>query len=241
MNKLSLTLLLILFPALAYAGDRGLDLSGPFAHKGAWMAGGNAGVSSHVEDNAGLSVVETYSGDGYGLKFSPYVAYLFKDNMAVGLRGLYKRNLLQLDEVSAKAGELSVDVKNYYYLSHKGGAEVFFRPYMPLGQSGRFALYADLALGMSLSEAKNTQLKADVLTGTWQKGFSVYVGVDPGISAFITDWMAVEVQLNLLNLGLSSTKQIHNQEDQGSDKRMRGNFMIDVTAISAGLSFYFGK
>jgi len=218
---------------------RGLDMSAPFIEKGTFFIGGNLGWSSHVENDIDFSIVSNYAGEGYRLHVSPVFGYVFRDNMALGIRAKYSRALFKIDEANVNSGQVKTDVKDYYYLAHKGSAEFFVRPYIPF--SKRFAIYADVCAGVRLSQAKNTQLKDGQTSGTWQKGFAIYGGVYPGLTAYLTSFMSIQVQVGLLTVDFANTNQIHNQTSDGENHFKKGNLMVDLTAISAGLTFDIGR
>jgi len=240
MNRRLIAFVFCIFVGItAFAQKRGLDMSAPFIGKGTFILEGNLGWSSHVEDDIDFSVVSGYNGGGYAFNASPVFAYVFRDNIALGIRAKYSRTLCKIDAAHVEAGQMKTDIKEYYYLSHKGSGEFFIRPYIPF--SSRFAIFADVCVGGSLSQSKNTQLQDGQTAGTWQKGYSIYGGVYPGLVANITSFMAIEVQVGLLTVDIVNSKQIHNQTTEAGNTTKRGNLKLDLTAISAGLSFTIGR
>ena len=92
-----LFLILGTFSAEGQKLDRGIDLSSQpcFIKKGTWMVGGGASYMLHNNDNSRLLVVNGIKSTGYTLSVSPAFCYMFKDNMGVGVRVGYRRNMFQ--------------------------------------------------------------------------------------------------------------------------------------------------
>ena len=114
--SLVLALGLLAFKAEAQRYDRGYDLSsrGDFLKKGTWMAGGTANYSLHHNDNYQFLIAEGINSTGYNLEVSPAFCYMIKDNMGLGVRMDYTRNMFKLDEASLNLGEASMQIHNYH-------------------------------------------------------------------------------------------------------------------------------
>ena len=116
----ALLLLLSLFRAEGQKLDRGIDLSSQpcFIKKGTWMIGGGASYMLHDNDNSRLLVVNGIKSTGYTLSVSPAFCYMVKDNLGVGVRMGYKRNMLQLDSAKIKFEDVDLSVSDYHKISH---------------------------------------------------------------------------------------------------------------------------
>ena len=219
---------------------RGYDLksSTVFGAKGQWIVGGNCRYSSSDWSDGKILVLEGIDATGYSLSVSPSVAYLISDNVAVGLRASYGRYLTKVDYAGMSFQDVDIVVDDYYSLSHKGSLQAFIRPYIPVGTSGRIALFAEIGASASLGQAKVTDGHTDDVKGTWQRSFSWAAGVYPGATAFITDRLAVELNVGLFGFDSAKTHQVHNQVDTGDRSSFAAHFMVDVTSLSIGLSLY---
>ena len=113
-----------------------------------------------------------------------------------------------------------------------------FRDNMALG--GRFIYSrsllkldkADLNLGGEDSDL-NFELK-----GTYQTGYTFSLGISPGIIAFATNNMAVEVNVGVMGISYSHTKQVHNQVTVGKRNASMMNFKVNIFSIGLGMAFY---
>lgn len=221
--------------------QRGLvDMNNLFVPKGQWIFGGTASYSTHNNENYKLLLLENVTSTGYTVKASPLVAYAVADNMALGGRFNYSRSFLRLDSASLSFGDdetgtqLSTDF--YYALQHSYSAGAVWRYYIPLGRNKRFALFNEVQLSMGGSRAKFAT--DSPIRGTFSKSFDVGVGVNPGIIAFASNVMAVEVNVGMMGINYSHTKQVHNQVAMGHSNASFMNFSVNLLSIGLGVSFY---
>lgn len=243
MKRSLLTAILLMAAGLMASGqksNRGYDLDSKviFAAKGTDMIGCGARYSATTYSDGRMLVVEDIDSENYTLSLSPRYAIMVRDNVAVGVRMSYRRGLVKIDDAGVNVEDVSINVDDYYLLSHKAGFGMFLRPYIPIGQTGRCALFAEIGASLGYGQAKNTDGGTAVLTGTWQKSFSWEAGIYPGVTAFITDRLAVELNVGIFGFDGSRTHQVHNQVDEGSRGNFGAHFMVDVTSLSVGLSLY---
>lgn len=220
---------------------RGLvDMNNLFVPKGQWIFGGTASYSTHDNQNYKLLLLEDVTSTGYTVKASPLVAYAVADNMALGGRFNYGRSFLRIDSASLTIGDeetgtqLSTDF--YYALQHSYSAGAVWRYYIPLGRNKRFALFNEVQLSVGGSQAKFAM--DSPIRGTFSKSFDVGLGVNPGIIAFASNVMAVEVNVGMMGVNYSHTKQVHNQVATGRTNSSFMNFSVNLLSIGLGVSFY---
>ena len=168
------------------------------------------------------------------------IAYALRDNTAIGARFVYARSLLKLDNASLKFGD-DVDAtefraRDFYTLTHSYTASVIWRQYIPLGNSKRFALFNEMQLSAGGSQAKFAN--DSPVKGTYQTGYSLSLGISPGIVAFATNNMAVEVNVGVMGISYNHVKQVHNQVREGKLDTSMMNFKVNIFSIGLGMAFY---
>lgn len=233
--------LLALLPSREACGQelkRGFELKSPtvYVAKGSWIAGGNARYSCTSYADGRIAVVGDVNSDSYTAALTPSIAYCINDNFALGLRGSYTRSLLKIDSAQMSFGELSLAVDDYYSLSHSGSLMLFCRPYMPMGQSGRFAMFVDVAAGIKRGQAKVSDGHSGFTAGTWQQSSSWSVGVYPGLSAFLGKRVALEFQIGMLGFDSTKLGQVHNQVSEGTRSSFSATYMADLTSLALGVT-----
>ena len=193
--------------------------------------------STHTNNNYTFLIVEDIQSNGYQFKISPLVGYAYSQNSLVGVRVSYSRGLTQLD--NAALSITSLDNSYFYSLKHSYNVEALWRNYIPLGRDNkRFALFAEVGLAMGGSQSKLAAGPSASPSGTYATSFDVAVGVNPGISAFLTNNMAIEVNIGVLGFNYSRTRQITNQVVSGTTSSSQMNFKINIFSIGLGASFY---
>lgn len=221
--------------------ERGLtDTHNLFVPKGQWIFGGTASYSTHTNKGYQFLVIEGINSKGYTFRVSPMIAYALRDNMAIGARFVYARSLLKLDNASLKFGD-DVDAtefraRDFYTLTHSYTASVIWRQYIPLGNSKRFALFNEMQLSAGGSQAKFAN--DSPVKGTYQTGYSLSLGISPGIVAFATNNMAVEVNVGVMGISYNHVKQVHNQVREGKLDTSMMNFKVNIFSIGLGMAFY---
>lgn len=221
--------------------QRGLtSLSNTFVPKGQWVIATNVSFSTHSNNNYTFVVIEGIDSEGHTMKITPALGYALTNNMVVGVRFAYSRTFLRIDNGSIQLGDddTGVDLKaDYFYsLKHTYQASLIWRQYIPLGNNKRFALFNETQIGMGRSQAK---FAADSpIRGTYETGKIFSIGMTPGLVAFATNNMAVELNVGVLGFTYSSVKQIHNQVTVGKRNSSAMNFKVNIFSIGLGVAFY---
>ena len=210
-----------------------------FIPKGTWMAGGTVSYNDYNQDNYNLLVLKDVTGEGYRFKLSPYVGYFIKDNVAVGIRFQYSRTYLDYDNFNLDLGDdLNITLTDTYYLKHTYEIGGFLRTFMPVGNSKIFGFFNDTRLTYAHSTGKDSTGSGTEYDGTFATNNSIEIGIAPGLTAFITDWAAIEVSLNMMGFKFKWEDQKTNQVEDGSSNSFSGNFKINLFSINIGMTFY---
>lgn len=210
-----------------------------FIPKGTWMVGGTVSYSEHDEGNLNFLVLKNVEGKGYDFSVSPYVGYFFRNNVSAGFRFAYQRDYLDLKNFELNLGEdFNISLDNLYYLEHRYEATGFLRTYIPIGRSKIFGLFNEARLTYGYGRGKNSTGSGQTYDGTFQTIHNFQIGFAPGMTAFITDWSAIEVSVGVMGYNFEWTKQQTNQVEEGSRRTSSGNFKINLFSINIGMTFY---
>lgn len=210
-----------------------------FIPKGQWMSGGSVSYKETSQDNLNFLVLKNVEGDGYTFKVSPCVGYFFKDNMAAGVRFAYNRTYMNLENFELNLGEdFNISLKDLYYLEHKYEVSGFLRTYMSLGNSKIFGLFNECRLTYGHSTGKNSTGSGTDYDGTFERAHNLQIGISPGLTAFVMEFAAVEVSLNVMGFNFKWQDQKTNQVESGKQRISGGNFKIDLFSVNIGMIFY---
>lgn len=242
MNKYILVFLGFLCVASGYARktyDRGIANS-LFVPKGMWMGGATFSYTEMSGDNYEFLVLGDIKGEGYTFKVSPYAGYFFANNMAAGVRFSYNRTYIDLGNINLDLGDdLTFAISDYNYLEHKYTASGFLRTYMGLGNSKVFGFFNELRLSYGYGQGKTLSGTGNDTNGTYQISHNLQIGAAPGLTAFVTNNMAVEVSVNVVGLDFKWVEQTSNQVEHGSYRKSSADFKINIFSINIGLCTYF--
>lgn len=217
---------------------RGLEMTS-FVPKGQWVAGFSVSYSQSSMDNYQFLIVEGLSGDNYTFKVSPMVCYIFKDNLGVGGKFGYQRSLHKIERGKAVIdSETNYDLDHLYSLAHNYYGMAIFRNYISLGHSKRFGLFNEVQLQMGGGQSKLVNGSGDSLTGTYEKNYSLDIGLAPGIIVFLNNYSALEVNVGVLGFSYTHTKSVTDQIYIADRNSRSANFKINLFSITFGMAFY---
>lgn len=227
--------------------DRGIALStSTFIPKGTFGAGLTMSYNTiglgQAADDAGyslLSLLTGIKGDMYSFGIAPNVSYFLIDNLAVGLRFDYDRSSLDLANVGLSLGDmLSMQISDYHYLSHSYTTSATCRYYIPFGESKRFAMFAEGRLTGGYGQSVMYRLDQGDKFGTYQTNIKASLDIVPGLSAFVTNNVALEVSIGVLGLNYNRVKQVTNQVETSIMRKSGANFRLNLFSIGMGISVY---
>lgn len=220
---------------------RGLtSLTNVFVPKGQWVVGLNASFTTHANRDYTFVVINDINSEGHTVKMAPMLGYAFANNMVVGARFSYSRTFLRIDSGSLQIGEgdtgISLGVDSYYSLKHLYEGALFWRQYIPFGRNKRFALFSEVELSMGGSQAK---FVADTpVRGTYETGFTCGLRITPGLVAFISNDVALELNVGVMGITYENLRQIHNQVTVGRRQGSLMSFKVNLLSIGLGMACY---
>ena len=210
-----------------------------FVPKGAWIGGVSVSYSQSNQDNYQFLIFESINGDSYSFKVSPTLMFCFKDNMTAGGRFSYNRQRMRLNTADIVLdSETSYDLSDVYSISHDYLGTALFRNYLSLGRSTRFGLFYEIQMQMGGGQSKIISGTGRDLTGTYQRNFQFNVGVAPGLSVFLTNYSALEVNVGVLGFNYRHNHAITDQIYDADFRTKSANFKINLFSITFGVMFY---
>lgn len=228
--------------------DRGIGKSNScFIPKGSVGAGISFSYSKYdfgnMVNDAGysmlFSLVQDLHGSMTSFTISPFVSYFLLDNLAIGARFNYERNGFGLDGVNLSISEdLGLSMKDFHFFKQSYTGSLTLRNYMPLANSKRFAMFTEVRATGGYAQAETYKKEEEDKFGTYQDIYSFELGVVPGISAFITNEVALEISVGLLGFDYQKVVQVTNQVEKSQMEKSGANFKINLFSISFGMSFY---
>lgn len=210
-----------------------------FVPKGQWITGVSISYSQSNQNKYQFLIVENLSGDTYSFKVSPMLLFAFKNDMAAGGRFSYARSLTKLERGDIVLdSETDYTVDKLYRLSHNFYATALMRNYFSIGSSKRFGFFSEVQAQFGGGQSKITTGSGSSLSGTYEKNFSLDVGLVPGLAIFLSNYSAVEVNVGVLGFSYTRTKSLKDQIYESRRNSKSANFRINLFSITFGAVFY---
>ena len=234
-------------PHEVYEFDRGITMStSTFIPKGTFGTGltfsyntMDMGLGENDPGYSLLSLITGIKGDMYSFGVAPTVSYFVADNLAVGVRFNYDRAMLNLANAGLSVGDmLSLNIADYHYLSHSYTGSLTLRYYIPFGESKRFAMFAEGRLTGGYGQSVMYKLDQGDKFGTYQDNIKGSLDIVPGLTAFVTNNVALEVSIGVLGINYNRIKQVTNQVETSVMQKSGANFKLNLFSVGMGLSVY---
>jgi hypothetical protein len=242
--------------------DRGLsfDTRTPSMPKGMWVAGIGGSYSQHDNRDYGVLILDALNSSGHTMTISPMVHYVFANNQSIGVRFRYRRTLFDMDGATLNlTNELSEmllgpDGKlRYRYENNNYMGFVSYRYYVGLGNSKRFLIFNEVQAGIGGGSGREDEGQTEsggFKRSTWQRSINFNLGFAPGATAFVTNNMAIELQIGLLgyefqkitqehSVAAVTPSQIADAPRPGSRTTHNVSAKFDLLSINFGSTFYF--
>ena len=230
--------------------DRGIGKANSlFIPKGTIGGGLSLSYSNYkvgdAADDAGykmlFSLVDNLFGDLQSFGIAPYLSVFIKDNTALGLRFDYGKTGFGLDGVDLSLGDLmtlGVTDMNYQKQSYSGS--ITLRNYMPIANSKRFAMFAELRATGAYAQSESYKVQDGKKYGTYQDIYQGSLSGVPGLCCFVTNEAALEVSVGVLGFTHQKTVQTTNQVEVSQMTQNNAIFKINPLSINMGVSIFIG-
>ena len=169
---------------------------------------------------------------------APYVSYFVMDNLSVGARFEYNKTSFGLKNLGINVMDLGLGISDFNYNKNSYLGSVAARYYIPFGNSRRFAMFTELRGTGGYAQSETYKLTELDKHGTYQDIYDFEIGVVPGLCAFVTNSVALEVAIGLVGLNYQKVVQKTNQVGTSIMESSGANFKINLLDISLGISFY---
>lgn len=217
---------------------RGLEQHS-FIPKGQWITGVSVSYTQSSQDDYQFFIVEDVNADTYSFKVSPMLLYCFKDNLAAGGKFSYNRSMTKIDRASLIVdSETSYDIDNLYRIANNYYGMACFRNYFSFGSNKRFGMFNEIQLQLGGGESKIMNGSDEDLTGTFERNFSLDVGIAPGLIMFLNNYSAIEVNVGVLGFSYTKTRSVTDQIYIAHRSSQSANFRLNLFSITFGVAFY---
>lgn len=186
-----------------------------------------------------FSLLQDIRGNMMSFGIAPYASYFIADNLSVGARFDYDRSILGLGNANVSLGDaMTFSLNNFNYFKQSYTGSVTLRNYMPIADSKRFAMFTELRATGGYAQSETYKIDEGDKFGTYQDIYQFELGLVPGITAFVTNEVAVEISVGLLGFNYQKVVQVTNQVERSEMESSGANFKINLFSLNFGMSFY---
>ena len=216
--------------------DRGL-FNYLFIPKGQWSFGLTASYGEFdASDVEVLQFLNDLNFNGRQYAIRPTVGYFFRSNQSVGLKFDYTRQEADVEHFAMNAGDdLSFDIRDVSFYSSKYSIGVFYRNYVGLGRSKRFAVFNEVTLSFGSGSSRFKRLYNNEPKDTRTVITQGAINFSPGVCVFLQDFMSFNVSFGVFGLKWRKEDQDTDGVDEGSRVTSGANFKFNIFNINFGL------
>ena len=186
-----------------------------------------------------FSLLNNTQGNLQSFGIAPSLSYFIRDNLSLGLRFDYDKSGFNLDNLDLSLGDLmTLNVSDMNYVKQSYSGSVTLRNYMPIADSKRFAMFAELRATGAYAQSESYTFEDGRKYGTYQDIYKGALSVVPGICCFVTNEAALEVSVGVLGFTHQKTVQKTNQVEVSQMVQNNASFQINLFSINMGVYIY---
>lgn len=222
--------------------DREIDKL-KFAYKGEVMMGLTASYGTLSSDDTDILVIlDNINASGSITTIKPYIGYFYRDNHCLGVRFGYRRLSGTLDNIDVDLGasnDLDIDIPYLDTSSDNYSFGIFHRSYAGLDSKGRFGLFAEFELSMSIGSSEFAHERGDVIKRVYSDNMQVKLSFNPGAAVYIFPNVCATISFGLGGIQYTKVKQKDAQGNEiGTRDASKMKFKLNIAAINIGMTVH---
>ena len=214
-----------------------------FAYKGEFIMGLTASYGTLSSDDTDILVIlDNINASGSIATIKPYIGYFYRDNHCLGMRFGYRRLSGTLDNIDVDLGssnDLDIDIPYLDTSSDNYSFGIFHRSYAGLDPKGRFGLFAEFELSMSVGSSDFAYERGDVIKRVYSDNTQVKLSFNPGAAVYIFPNVCATISFGLGGIQYTKVKQKDDQGNEvGSRTASKMKFKLNIAAINIGMTVH---
>lgn len=206
----------------------------PFSKKN-WYTGLAFSLNDEQSENTTGLIQNIVNGENLNYNLTVKGGYYSKDYNMIGLNFSYYQKgfegVVFQDPDTIQSNSLT---RGYSFIPN-------LRSSIPLTANQRLSFFVELDLLFGYATTVDRKTKnIDEITKTYTTEYTFGAGVSPGITFFVMEAFAFEIQLNVVGYRLDVSDSEINGEEQSRVVNQKLNMDIDLLTLDLGLAYYFG-
>lgn len=216
--------------------DRGL-FNYLYIPRGRWSFGLTASYGElNTEDIQVLNILKDFDFGGKLYSIKPTVSYFIRHNQSVGLKFTYTRGVADLTNFALDFDDdLNFAIRDVSYVSESFAAGFFYRNYIGLDKSKRFAVFNEVDLSFQNGNSRFKRLYNDKPKDTRTTIVQASLNFSPGVCVFIHEYVAFNVSFGVFGLKWRREHQMTDGVDEGTRFASGANFKFNIFNINFGM------
>ena len=205
--------------------------------KGYWAFGLTASYGElNTQDIQVLNILKDFDFGGKIYSINPTVSYFIRNNQSVGLKFVYSRGTADIKNFAIDIDDdMNFAIKDVSYYSETFAMGTFYRNYVGLGASKRFAVFNEVDLSFQNGSSRFKRLYNNVPKDTRTNITQVSLNFSPGVCALLQENVAFNVSFGVFGLKLRREHQMTDGIDEGKRFTSGANFRFNLFNINFGL------
>ena len=205
--------------------------------KGYWAFGLTASYGElNTQDIQILNLIKDVDLGGKIYSINPTVSYFIRNNQSVGLKFVYSRGTADINNFAIDIDEdMNFSIKDVSYYSETFAMGTFYRNYVGLGPSKRFAVFNEVDLSFQNGSSRFKRLYNNVPKDTRTNITQGSLNFSPGVCAFLQENVAFNVSFGVFGLKMRREHQMTDGIDEGKRFTSGANFRFNLFNINFGL------
>ena len=195
-------------------------------------------IQGNTDDDAlNILIGDVYDGYGYMFTVELFGGYFIKDAMALGMHAGYSRTWFDID--FALMEDLLDVAEHRKYVSNGFFVQPFLKNYLKVFDSRNFYFFNETSITVEYSYGISQSDDGEDMDKSRNRGWSIDVGINPGICIMVLNRFAFETSVGLLGLSSSVMEVEENGETHSEFMYNIVNFTINLLALDFSLVYFF--
>lgn len=195
-------------------------------------------IQGNTDDDAlNILIGDIYDGYGYMFTVELFGGYFIKDAMALGMHAGYSRTWFSID--FALMEDLLDVAEERKYVSNGFFVQPFLKNYLKVFNSRNFYFFNETSITVEYSYGISQSDDGEDMDKSRNRGWSIDVGINPGICIMVLNRFAFETSVGLLGLSSSVMEVEENGETHSEFVYNIVNFTINLLALDFSLVYFF--
>ncbi len=205
--------------------------------KGYWAFGLTASYGElNTKDIQVLNLLKDFDFGGKIYSINPTISYFIRNNQSIGLKFVYSRGTADIKNFAIDIDEdMNFSIKDVSYYSETFAMGTFYRNYVGLGPSKRFAVFNEVDLSFQNGSSRFKRLYNNVPKDTRTNITQASLNFSPGVCAFLQENVAFNVSFGVFGLKWRREHQMTDGVDEGKRFTSGANFRFNLFNINFGL------